>query len=194
MTSEPQTYVYPSSKTFFWITLLVVSFISISGYLETRPTLDIVLMAASLATLIIGVVYLKLANTYLEIRDNRTIVNKGYREFGRDEMDIYDIKYVYRIPQFPIKSLGTIMVMYVKGDDDKLKHSIVREVNYTDKALLGILTKLKEINPRIELDPEYEAFLKKGESGGKAFSFSDSPTKNTKQSVEDRLREKWETW
>ena len=37
-------------------------------------------------------------NTYLEVQDKRTLINSGYRSIGKDTINIFDIKYIYRYP------------------------------------------------------------------------------------------------
>ncbi len=194
MTSELEYYKYSSSKTFFWITLGVVLTIVILGYVETRPNIDVVFPVTALAIAIASVVYLKLSNSYLEIKDGRTLVNRGYRELGHDVLDIYDIKYIYRLPQFSFRGAGTIMVIYLCGEDGKLKHSIVREVNYSDKNLKRFLTKITQINPNVDIDPEYLKFLARPDEVDDNFKFSDTSTRNTKESIESMLHAKGESW
>lgn len=86
------------------------------------------------------------------------------------------------------------MVIYIKGDGGKLKHSALRESNYSNENLKNILTRLKQLNPSIELDPEYEDFLSGKLGSQNPWGFNNLGTKNTKKSVEDRLRAKGEAW
>ena len=55
--------------------------------------------------------------------------------------------------------------------------------NYSNETLLSLLKRLKQIKPSIELDPEYEKFIK-----GKLFL--ENPSENTASSIEARLKAK----
>jgi hypothetical protein len=130
-------------------------------------------------------------NTFIEIREGRTLINSGFYTFMRPELDVRDIKYVYRIPAFLWRSWGSLMVIYIKGDDGRLRQTTLREVNYTNDTLRRLLQRLKALKPTLEFDPEYEAFLR-GEyddDGG-----LNRRSENTVASLEARLREKGETW
>ena len=59
-------------------------------------------------------------NSYLEIRDKRTLINKGNRTFGHDEVDIYDIKYVLRAQAFLMKSWGCRMMIIYEESPNRL--------------------------------------------------------------------------
>ncbi len=79
------------------------------------------------------------------------------------------------------------MVFYIKMSDGKLRQSSLREVNFSEETIVNFLQRIKQINPNIELDPEYEKII-----AGKLEK--NSPSENTVASIEARLKEKGETW
>jgi len=156
------------------------------GGLFNRP-LDDIVFGLSLAFFILIIIYLSVINTYLEIKNGRRLINSGYFSLSKQETDIFDIKYIYRYPHFILKWYGSRMVFYVKMPDNKLKQVSLREANYSNETLRGFLKRLLKINPRIELDPEYEKFLAEK-------LWLEDASENTIESVEARLRKKGETW
>jgi hypothetical protein len=146
-------------------------------------TLEIVALAT---VLFLFVCYLKWT-TYLEIQDCRWLINSGFREFGTDKIDIFDVKYIYRYPNFILKWYGSRMVFYIKAVDGKLQRSSVREVNFSNDTLRRFLKRVKQIKPSIELDPEYDLFLEEK-------LYLEDTSDNTVASVEARLKEKGEVW
>lgn len=133
------------------------------------------------------IVFFSTISTYLEIQDNRWLINSGYRTFGKDKIDIFDIKYIYRFPQFILKWYGSRMVFYIKTPDGKLRQSSQREINFSEDKLIQFLKRIKQLNPNIELDAEYEKILN-GEME------KNNPSENTVASIEGRLKEKGEVW
>ncbi|MFM2374711.1 MAG: hypothetical protein RLZZ234_706 [Candidatus Parcubacteria bacterium] len=79
------------------------------------------------------------------------------------------------------------MLIYVRRQDGVIAHSTVREYSYDESTLKRFLARLTELNSNIELDIEYEEFLK-GER------LLRTKTNNTAQSVEQWLRDKGERW
>jgi hypothetical protein len=124
---------------------------------------------------------------YLEVRDDRTIVNSGYRTFGNDILDIRDIKYIYRARAFPVWFGPSLMLIYTTDDKGELRHSVVREQPYAQGTLKQFLLRIKTLKPTIELDPEYEAFLTD------QIELRDA-SKNSIASIEKRLRDRGEHW
>ena len=116
-----------------------------------------------------------------------TLINSGYRSIGKDTIDIFDIKYIYRYPNFILKWYGSRMVFYIQMPNGKLRQSSLREVNYSNDTLRSFLKRIKKIKPNIELDPEYEKFLQEK-------LWLEDSSENTIASVEERLREKGEVW
>lgn len=141
--------------------------------------------------LFLGVIILAVRSqqtTYLEIQDERNLINRGYHDFGKDILDIHDIKYIFRVPQFPLAWFGgSLMVIYSTDNTGELRHSALRERNYSEETLVKFLRRIKEIKTSIELDPEYIAFL-----DGKIVLRDAS--ENTVASVEERLKAKGESW
>ena len=184
---------YKGNYTSVWVTAIAVVSFMVFGYFERG------LDSASMQGVLIGIcliLYMSWdsSNTFIKVLENRYVVNKGYKSFSHDKIDIFDIKYIYRVPAFPWKSGGSLLVMYIKYKDGKLKHSALREHNYSNKTLKSILEKLRSVNSSIELDPEYEKFLS-GELGPQnPWGFNNIATENTKESVENRLKDKGEKW
>jgi hypothetical protein len=143
------------------------------------------------SSLFVGLILLTIRwkiTTYLEIQDERMLVNSGYHDFGKDIIDIHDIKYIYRIPQFIVAWYGgSLMMIYHRDEQGGIRHSALRERNYSDETLKKFLLRIKTIKPTIEIDPEYQDFLK----GNLRLSQS---SKNTVASVEERLKAKGESW
>jgi len=141
-----------------------------------------------LAIFMIGFAIQTKAGIYLEIQDGRNLLNAGYSDFGDDLLDIHGILYIYRMPQYPLKWYGgSLMVFCLRDEKGNLRCTALRERAYAEKTLRKFLLRIKEIKPTIELDPEYEAFLR-----GEILLWDAS--KNTPASVEKRLREKGEKW
>lgn len=157
-----------------------------AGDFATRAKSDL-LVFGGMSLIFLALIYFSTKREYLEIIDGRTLINSGYREIGKDIIDIRDITYVYRYPNLRLKSYGSRMVIYVKGDDGKLRQSSVREVNFSESTLERFLRRLKQIKSNIELDSEYEAFL------NGTLLLTDA-SNNTVASVENRLTAKGERW
>ncbi len=79
------------------------------------------------------------------------------------------------------------MVIYHRDENGNIRHSALRERNYSPTTLKSFLCRLIAINPLIEIDPEYREFLN-GRLELKA------PSKNSVATVEQRLRDKGEVW
>jgi hypothetical protein len=71
--------------------------------------------------------------------------------------------------------------------DGKLRQSSLREVNYLNDRLRDFLRRIRQIEPSIELDPEYEKFLEEK-------LYLEDASENTVASVEARLKAKGEQW
>jgi hypothetical protein len=177
---------FKSSKGLVIYVAIVASLIVGTANYADWTSYDYLEGGAVAAFLVLLALYSTLT-TYLEIHDSRTLINSGYRTFGKDTIDIFDIKYIYRHPEFIIRYYGSRMVFYIKGEDGRLRRSSLREVNFANDTLVRFLKRIKEIRPTIELDPEYEKIIK-GE-----MDLNDA-SGNTVASVEARLRAKGETW
>jgi hypothetical protein len=70
-------------------------------------------------------------------------------------------------------------MIYHRDEQGGIRHSALRERNYSDETLKKFLLRIKTIKPTIEIDPEYQDFLK----GNLRLSQS---SKNTVASVEER--------
>ncbi|KND47469.1 MAG: hypothetical protein AB199_03505 [Parcubacteria bacterium C7867-004] len=124
-------------------------------------------------------------STYLEIQDARTLINSGYKTFGKDKIDVLSIKYIYRFSQYVLPWFGSRMNLYILRSDGTLYHNSIREGSYSDEKIKSFLNRIKQIKPSIVLDAEYESFL-----NGK-LELNDA-SKNTVSSVEKILKEKGE--
>lgn len=179
-----------------YVTLAAIAALFVLAILakSVKHTIDNYLVGGGSAALWFLLIYFTNRNTYLEIRDKRTLKNSGYRDIGSDTLDIFDIKYIYRIPAFIWRSWGSLMIIYVKDAKGQLRHSALREVNYSNDTLKRFLRRVKQINPSIELDQEYLDFLD-GKYDYEERSFGRWVwSKNTVAGVEARLREKGEKW
>jgi hypothetical protein len=76
------------------ITLVYLGYLQNGAYSLNAVTFE----AAGVAGGLILFIYLSKRYTFLEIRESRSLVNSGYKLFRRDEIDIFDIKYIYRYP------------------------------------------------------------------------------------------------
>ena len=162
------------------------------GFLERGLDHDF-LEGVVIILLVLGFLIWTKLNTFLQLKNKRTVVNSGYRSFRKDICDVYDVKYVFRVPQFTWKHFGgSLMILYVKGDDGKLRHSIVREVNYKDQTLKEFLKRITTLNPSIELDKQYRDFLEGKLGGENQPRFVRTPANRTPAQVEELLREKGE--
>jgi hypothetical protein len=175
-------------QSIYFILFVIAGFVYL-GYLQNGPypvdknTFEGIFFAAALFVIVVA----WKVRTFLEIQDNRWLINSGYRTFGKDKIDIFDIKYIYRHPNLRLKWYGSRMVFFIKGADGKLTQSSLREVNYSNDTLRAFLKRIKQIKPSIELDPEYEKFLEEK-------LYLEDASENTVASVEARLKEKGERW
>jgi hypothetical protein len=177
---------FASSVYLVYIFVAAIAGYFLIGNFTARPLNDFLFFSAfAMGTLLL--VYLSTIHTYLEIQDNRWLINSGYRTFGKDRIDIFDIKYVYRFSELILKWYGSRMVFYIKTEDGTLRQSSQREINFSNDKIIEFLKRIKQINPRIELDQEYEEIIK-GEME------TSSASENTVASVEARLKEKGERW
>ena len=180
---------FTSGYGLIWLTLIgVVALLTVSyrerGFVPNQDTSVMLLLffGGIILTLIFR------TTTYLEIQNSRTLINSGYYDFKKDTLDIHDIKYIYRVPQFIMRYFGgSLMMIYIKDDNGGIRHSAIRERPYPEATLKKFLLRIKALKPTIELDPEYEAFL-----ADKIDLHSAS--QNSVEGVEQRLRDKGETW
>lgn len=168
--------------------LLIIIGLPLLGYIDRGTGIfkDMMPIIASLSLVVIAVVW-HYKTTYLRLTEN-TLTNRGYHSFRDDTLEIDKIRYITRIPQTALPFVGpSLMLIYVRRPDGVIAHSTVREYSYDEAILRRFLTRIKEINPAIELDPEYEEFLR-GER------ILRTKTGNTTGSVEKWLRDKGERW
>lgn len=177
---------FKSNMHFVYIVLGAIAVYFWAGGFRS-DSLNNLLVFIVLAGSLFLVAYLSTIRTYLEIQDNRQLINSGYRTFGKDRIDIFDIKYIYRFSNFRLKWYGSRMVFYIEMPNGKLHQSSLREVNYSNDTLRDFLKRIKQIKPSIELDPEYVAFLEEK-------LYLEDASENTVASVEARLKAKGETW
>ncbi len=177
---------FKSSMTLLYV---FVSAVALSVFVADYKDwlLNDYLFAVSISAILLIIVYLSTIHLYLEIQNNRTLINSGYNTFGKNEIDIFNIVYIYRHPEFILKWYGSRMVFYIRIPEGKLRQSSLREINYSNETIIKFLTRIKEINPNIELDHEYKKIIK-GEIE------KNEPSHNTLKSVEARLQEKGENW
>ena len=178
--------IYKSNNSLIWLTLGFIGVTYWAGDMLTK-SLHENLIAASLCGFLLLIVYHSSETEHLEIENEKILVNSGYDWFRKQRLNINDIKYIYRKPQFIIKWYGSRMMIITKDSTGKLTESDLREVNFSEGTLIRFLKRIKELNPKIELDPEYEMMLK-GEL------FKNDPSENTTESIEKRLRDKGEKW
>ena len=180
---------FKSKMQSIYFVLFVIGGFFYLGYLQNGPyslernTFE----AIFLAVILFGIVFDFKVRTYLEIQDARWLINSGYRTFGKDKIDIFDIKYIYRYPNLRLKWYGSRMVFYIKTPEGKLRQSSVRELNYSNDTFRDFLKQIRQIKPSIELDSEYEKFLEEK-------LYLEDASENTVASIEARLKEKGETW
>jgi hypothetical protein len=124
--------------------------------------------------------------SYLEIRDLRELIIRGQLDFGHTSLDIFSIKYIRRTPAFLLKTWGSFIVIYVTDQEGKLKHSTIREKNYTKNTIKGFLKRITDINPHIDLDPEYQDLLAGKYDDGIGY-FTMTPAKRSLFEVEKEL-------
>lgn len=129
-------------------------------------------------------------STYIEIFNDRQLVNKGYRSFGQDELDIYSIKYIGRAKTFIFKSMGSLMVFFIIDDQGKLRQTALRERAYPTKTLVALLKHLKKINPTMILDEQYESLLDGTFSDNHDWPFSRTPALYSLPEVEAIVKKK----
>jgi hypothetical protein len=184
-----KTERYKGGYRLFLVVLILLIGLIVNGYVnDAIPSVENLKLLALLGFFILSLVYFSTLNTYLEIQDERTLVNSGYHDFGKDIIAIHDIKYIYRVPQFIVAWYGgSLMVIYHKDTQNGIQHSALRERNYNQDTLKRFLLRIKEIKPTIEIDSEYQEFLK----GNLELR---SPSKNKVEQVEQRLRDRGERW
>ncbi len=179
-----------TSSVFSFVSFaVVIVLLCILGYVERGlPTKDNILIVIVLVSIgVLNELWFK-RGTYLEIKNTNELINSGYHSFRKDTLEIGKIKYITRIPQTALPFVGpSLMLIYSRRPDGVIAHSTVREYSYDESTLKRFLARLKEINPAIELDPEYEEFLREER-------LLRTKTNNTAKSVEQMLRGKGEKW
>jgi hypothetical protein len=180
---------FESRNTYIVAVLAFVAAILFLGFSENKLLYfrqDPLVSGGLIFLLIAFGIYLKVT-MFVEIQDDRWLVNSGYYTFWNQKFDIFDVKYIYRYPNFVLKWYGSRMVFYIRTPDGKLRQSSLREVNYSNDTLRAFLKRIKQIKPSIELDLEYEKFLEEK-------LYLEDASQNTVSSVEARLKEKGERW
>lgn len=149
---------FKASKGILWVTIGGVVLVGWFGDLLHRAQTEVFISFVLLASIVLLAVR-SVTNTYLEIRNKRTLISSGYRNFGKDVIDIYNIFYIGRIPNFPLRQYGSRMVLYIKTSENNIAHASQREVNFSNDTIVSFLKRVKQINPNIKLDSEYEKII-----------------------------------
>ncbi len=84
-----------------------------------------------------------------------------------------------------------LIVVEEKGN---IKYSSVREANYNDATIKEFLTRLKQLNPSIELEQQYQDLVDGKLGGENQPKFTKVPATYSVDEVEERLRNRGEHW
>lgn len=125
--------------------------------------------------------------TYVVVLEDKFIFNYGHRTFGHDKVDIKSVKYIARIKAFSWKTWGSLLIIYYL-EDGQLRSTFIKEDNYSESSLQNLLKAIKEINPAIELDAQYSAFLKREPSFN---DFKVTPADRAAPEVEDEMKRRF---
>jgi hypothetical protein len=166
---------------YVWLYIVIAAVLAYAGDIIHRP-LNEILISLGLIIGLLVIVYVSTATTYFEIQDLSTLIINGYRNFGKDNIPLFDIIFIGRTKNFPLKQYGSRMVFYIKMPDGTLAHSSQREINFSNETLIKFLTRLKQLNPRIELDHEYERIIK-------GDLLSSDPSNNPMEKLDKRAEE-----
>lgn len=142
----------------FWLIIVAVLVGFWAGDVVARPMNEII-NAVLIALTVISIYLLSIVNTYIEIRERRTLTISGYWSFRKDEIDILSIKYIYRYPDYIIKGYGSRMAIYLRDVDKTIRQVSIIESSYTGEKIIELIKILKGINPNVELDAEYQQIL-----------------------------------
>ncbi len=179
---------FESSHIFLYVTVATAVIIPVLGYSERGYALlsDLPIIITLYILMIVAVKWNE-KTTYLLLNQTH-FINSGYRSFGKDTVKLSRIKYITRIPQTALPFVGpSLMLIYSTRDDGVIAHAAVREYSFDEPVLKQFLTRIKELNPSIELDTEYQEFLNDQR-------VLRTKTNNTVQTVEHMLRAKGERW
>lgn len=179
---------FPSSLTIVYVVAgSFLAYLFLSDFERGNEILRIIPVIFVLGVLSLLVIIWDRKTTFLQLSQSH-FTNSGYRSFGKDTIQISKIKYITRIPQTALPFVGpSLMVIYSTLDDGHIAHCYVREFSYEELVLKQFLTRIKDLNPNIELDTEYQEFLQDNRE-------LRTKTSNTVQSVEQKLKDKGEVW
>ena len=149
---------YLSSWFEFWLNTFLLSVGMTFGYLQNGINKYLVYASLIFFIYLLYLAY-KRAQTRLEITPDNFLKNIGQRDFGQDLINIFSIQHIARARAFPWKSWGSLMIMYLVNENGELRQTYLREASYSADTLKKIIVDLKKINPRIELDKQYQQLL-----------------------------------
>lgn len=160
MSKDIREKVIKSNGELFFASIFFVVAISILGFLKgTVSLVNFDLRLLVLALLYISFFWFLKNNTYIAILNGREMVNSGQREFFKDRFDIYNVKHIERVSAFSWRHWGSNMMIYLDNGDGVLRHSFIREANYSEESLKAILRIFLEVNPSIDLNEQYKELL-----------------------------------
>ena len=99
--------------------------------------------------------------TYIEVEDNRWLINAEQQLFPDIKIDIASILYIARVPHFIFRSWGGRLVIFFRDDSGRVRQTGIPETMYTWDNLAAIVKRLVAIKPTIELDPPYQRLISK---------------------------------
>ena len=99
--------------------------------------------------------------TYIEVEDNRWLINAEQRLFPDIKIDIASILYIARVPHFIFRSWGGRLVIFFRDDSGRVRQTGIPETMYTWDSLAAIVKRLAAIKPTIELDLPYQRLILK---------------------------------
>jgi hypothetical protein len=129
-------------------------------------------------------------STYVGILHERWLINSKPQIIPTDKSDIYSILFVGRVPDFIFRSWGARAVFFLRGDNGEIRQTYIAEDEYTEEALYKIFTTLLSINPHIELDDQYAAFMAASKDNNVASIKSEVPKRSVTE-VEAYVRAKY---
>src|SRR5215831_2257721 len=97
--------------------------------------------------------------TYIEIDQERWLVNAEQRLYPDTKIDIASILYIARVPHFIFRSWGGRMVLFLRAHDNKIRQIGIPETLYSWYTLQAILKKLVSIKPTIDVDAQYKLLM-----------------------------------
>jgi hypothetical protein len=153
MTEEKFTGGHENLLTVIVFLVIAVLFIVLEQGLSSNVIQGISILLALVIFFYIGDLL-----TYIIITEKRNLISKT--GFGRGfSCDIYNINKIERTSVFIFKTWGNRLQIYFIDETGQETWRVIQESMYGVKIIKQLLKRLKEINPSIQLDQQYQELI-----------------------------------